>query len=198
MGRSEFCKGSGVCPAVPSSFLLLDVVLQPPHQLTRDSGLAGWVGRATPRPRNSPASSPSVHTATLGGAIFVPSLLFIVPKPCAVGERHGVCFMIASFPPITFRLKTGFALILDPRPGSLGGVPPGVRGGGTEIPGRDPDFAAKLSADVLPFGSPGTFPGYKLAAPNLLPWRASPTPARCRRARSQTCEMLRSRRRTDG
>lgn len=38
--------------------------------------------------------------------------------------------MIASFPPITFCLKTGFALILDTRPASLGSVPPALALGG--------------------------------------------------------------------
>ena len=140
------------------------------HQLTPDSGLRGGLGEQPPGPETALLPL-CVHTATLG-AIFVPSLLFIVPKPCAVGERCGVCFMIASFPPITFCLQTGFALILDPRPGSLGSVPPALApqgSWGTEIPGSDPNFDAKLSANVLPFSSPGTFPGHKLAAPNLLP-----------------------------
>lgn len=131
MGCSEFCKAQ-----VPSlkpahhfcSWLLSYSCRAAGHQLTRDSGLRGGLGEQPPGPETALLPL-SVHTATLG-AIFVLSLLFIVSKPCAVGERCGVCFMIASFPPITFCLKTGFALILDTRPASLGSVPPALALGG--------------------------------------------------------------------
>lgn len=115
------------------------------------------VGRRA-APSQSTALLPCCVRAATRGAIFVPFLLFIVPEQCAVGEGCGVCFVIASFPPITFCLKTGFALILDPRPGSLGSVPwaLALQGSwGTEIPGFDPYFDAKLSANTLLFNSPG-------------------------------------------
>lgn len=82
------------------------------RRLTRDSGLrAGW--ERSPPARPSPASSPCQPYNP--GSIFGSSLLFIAPNPRAVGERRGVCFMIASFPAVTFCLQTGFARLLSPR-----------------------------------------------------------------------------------
>lgn len=123
-----------------------------------------------------------VHAATRG-AIFVPFLLFIVPEQCAVGEGCGVCFVSASFPPITFCLKTGFALILDPRPGNLGSMPwaLALQGSwGTEIPGSDPDFDPKLSANTphcpsAPLGTNCSPESPPLEHPQPLPSASSST-----------------------
>lgn len=123
--------------------------------LDRDSGhQGGWEN--IPPPRRTALLPCCVHAATRG-AIFVPFLLFIMSEPCAVGEGCGVCFVIASFPPITFCLKTGFALVLDPRPGSLGSMPwaLALQGSwGTGIPSSDPGFHVKLGTNTLPFSSP--------------------------------------------
>lgn len=123
--------------------------------LDRDSGHQG--GRENiPHPEAQPCFL-AASTLQHRGVIFVPFLLFIVSEPCAVGEGCGVCFVIASFPPITFCLKTGFALVPDPRPGSLGSMPwaLALQGSwGTGIPSSDPGFDVKLGANTLPFSSP--------------------------------------------
>lgn len=120
------------------------------HPLGRDSG-------EHPPPRST-APLPCLCPCCNTGGYFCPfPSIYCVRAVCAVGEGCGVCFVIASFPPITFCLKTGFALILDPRPGSLGSMPwaLALRGSwGTEIPGSDPGFDAKLSANTPPFSSP--------------------------------------------
>lgn len=183
-GCSEFYKGSGTFPEAHSSFLPQDIVWQP--QRCRTSPwpwlrASGWAGEHPP-PRSTALLPCCVHAATRG-AIFVPFLLFIVPEQCAVGEGCGVCFVIASFPPITFCLKTGFALILDPRPGNLGSMPRALAlqgSWGTEIPGSDPDFDPKLSANTphcpsAPLGTNCSPESPPLEHPQPLPSASSST-----------------------
>lgn len=168
------------------------------RRLTRDSGLrAGW--ESSPPARPSPASSPCQPYNP--GSIFGSSLLFIAPNPRAVGERRGVCFMIASFPAVTFCLQTGFARLLSPReleralraqlpsPGTAAAC---HRRWDTD-PWLSPSFwckAAPVRCPPAPFGSPGH---------NLTP-NASPTPATRTRAPacSQSCSVLWFQAQTDG